>query len=1000
MLVGTFAMMLSTTSVSATSAKEGKRFTQTELYSTDQKLSAVPKTFEATIKMTQADFDKTYSGTMIGLYKSGESGILFDIAHWGPRIYIRSGNKDAGVRFDDTLRNYVNQEVHIAVTIDPTAKSVKLYVNGAFVREAVAGADTKDYEYTAQKGEHATAKDWFFAAYSSLVANDLPYLTVGGDHRVDMASHSVNRNGRYFNGTIYSASVFSDVRTANEVAADKNGMPQGDSGLLAWYDISDMANGVIPNKGGSSYALKFDGKAFMSGFNNVYSSSKQVTSLPKSLEATIYVPSSADDQYWGNILAWNNDKSGYDSFIWDIQSSGSSTRPRLLFTASGTCVIVDFQSALDSFKDQVVHLAVTIGTDIKLYINGTLWSGTPTYTINNAPVTLQRALEVYGAINISKLPLPTIGGDHRANIPKDGKTENVDWWAVWGFDNYRWFRGKIYSAAAFTDVRTASEIAADKVTLPAQGADNLLMSYDLAYETAAKLIPDKSGNGYNMAAPLMWLDAKDKTEITDYSYSFAVVGDTQIVARNETEVGYPTYSPAYKGQFDKIYDYIVNNAESKNIKFSFHMGDVTDHDGKAEWELAMKNIAKMNGIIPNNIVRGNHDGAPRMTEYYTTAMFKSSVAKGEEYGFFDGRGIEGYTQNTLNAYQTITVGDVMYLMLSLDLGPCKAVVEWANEVIEAHPYHNVIITTHSYLQGDNNGTTYAGYPYMDDPKDCAATQYNPGGKYGIGGSEGVNYDFRLGSHKNAGDAYLYQDATYMLNNLVKKHKNISMVLCGHECSEYIKQMSTTGDAGNTVLQFLIDAQKVDADLQAAGEGHSGTVAMFYFSKDGKKLTTEYYSTIREQYLHDSLNVNTYDVSVVEVPEAVKSFYTLMHSLDSKNYTAANWRKLQTKLAEVKQLVVTSNDVDKIGTAVTGFGEMVESLKKANADTTPDTPNTPDSPTTDTTDPIASDKPIDESDANEGCGSAISFSAAAITTVVALGTGVVFKRKRKTALRKR
>ena len=341
MLVGVLAM-LPATSASATSTNEGKRFTQTELYSADQKLSAVPKTFEATIKMTQADFAKTYSGTMIGLYKSGESGILFDIAHWGPRVYIRSGGKDAGVRFDDTLKNYVNQEVHVAITIDPTAKSVKLYINGAFVREAVVNSDGKDYEYTAQKGEHATAKDWFFAAYNTLVAENLPYLTVGGDHRVDMGSHIVNRNGRYFNGTLYSASVFSDVRTANEVAADKNGMPQGDSNLIGWYDISDMANGVIPNKGGSSYNLKFDGKAFMSGFNNVYSSKKQVNALPKSLEATIYVPTSADDQYWGNILAWNNDTSGYDGFIWDLRSFNGSTYPRLLFISGGKTAIVDF----------------------------------------------------------------------------------------------------------------------------------------------------------------------------------------------------------------------------------------------------------------------------------------------------------------------------------------------------------------------------------------------------------------------------------------------------------------------------------------------------------------------------------------------------------------------------------------------------------------------------------------------------------------------------------
>ena len=93
-------------------------------------------------------------------------------------------------------------------------------------------------------------------------------------------------------------------------------------------------------------------------------------------------------------------------------------------------------------------------------------------------------------------------------------------------------------------------------------------------------------------------------------------------------------------------------------------------------------------------------------------------------------------------------------MLSLDLGPCKAVIEWANEIIASHPYHNVIISTHSYLQGDGSD---ANGIYMDAPKDCSATQYNPGGKYNNGtGPDAykengvpVKWDFMLDSHKNA-----------------------------------------------------------------------------------------------------------------------------------------------------------------------------------------------------------------------------------------------------------
>ena len=101
-----------------------------------------------------------------------------------------------------------------------------------------------------------------------------------------------------------------------------------------------------------------------------------------------------------------------------------------------------------------------------------------------------------------------------------------------------------------------------------------------------------------------WSDSKEAT-IPNYAYSFAVVGDTQVLTIDETKKN----DPALKGNMDKLYDWIVKNQDSKNIKFSFHMGDVTDNSTDAEWALAMENISKINAKIPNNIARGNHDTA-------------------------------------------------------------------------------------------------------------------------------------------------------------------------------------------------------------------------------------------------------------------------------------------------------------------------------------------------------------------------------------------------------
>jgi hypothetical protein len=51
-----------------------------------------------------------------------------------------------------------------------------------------------------------------------------------------------------------------------------------------------------------------------------------------------------------------------------------------------------------------------------------------------------------------------------------------------------------------------------------------------------------------------------------------------------------------------------------------------------------------------------------------------------------------------------------------------------------------------------------------------------------------------------------------------------------------------GENGNIVTQFLVDPQGVDAAL-----GATGMVAMLYFSEDGKTLTVEQYSTVKDMY---------------------------------------------------------------------------------------------------------------------------------------------------------
>ena len=89
-----------------------------------------------------------------------------------------------------------------------------------------------------------------------------------------------------------------------------------------------------------------------------------------------------------------------------------------------------------------------------------------------------------------------------------------------------------------------------------------------------------------------------------------------------------------------------------------------------------------------------------------------------------------------NIFSTFSAGGHRWLVLTLELWARPDVVSWARTVVEEHPQHNVIIQTHSYLNGDGS----------------------------IGGDNG---------------GYGSTSPQYLWNNLVSQYANIKMVFSGH-----------------------------------------------------------------------------------------------------------------------------------------------------------------------------------------------------------------------------
>lgn len=421
---------------------------------------------------------------------------------------------------------------------------------------------------------------------------------------------------------------------------------------------------------------------------------------------------------------------------------------------------------VDIRSDEYVHLAITIEN------------------IDSSALTADLKCYVNGTLK------STITG---AEISKDFSVASLALGGDLRSDNTQYFKGTMKYAAAYSYARSAEQIAADCISF---GGDDPIFCYDLTGRKEST-IKDISGNFYDMVKRIEWIE--NEPALTDYAYSMAVVGDTQYVSINNPQ------------NFHYIYDYILDNVEKKNIKFVIGLGDITDSNSTTEWDNVTPQIKRMDGIVPYSLVRGNHDGQYNMNKYFPYDEYKDVIAGAYEEG------------NMMNVYHTFSVGNIKYMVICLDYGANDDILAWAGDVIEAHPDHNVIITTHCYLFRD--GTT------LDANDVCPPSE--------------------LGDEYNDGDE--------MWDKLIKKHENIVLVLSGHDSSASIVTSVSKGDNGNNVVQMLVDTQNVDKSYKA--EGGLGNVAMFYFSEDGKTVQVRYYSTIQQKYFMNT-NQFTFELDVI------------------------------------------------------------------------------------------------------------------------------------------
>lgn len=739
----------------------GLSFDQATTYDTEKALECMPKTFEAYIHLP-----KTYSkraGVIFGNYMHNSSAsysleLQYDntagVAY--PKIFYDSPAIDGklGISFNFTKVDVRSDDyVHIAITHDTNVvdgmTTAYCYLNGELKQSvSVAYQDIyQNYEY---------------------VPTNVGRL--GGDLR--------SGNAQYFKGYIKSVELYSDVKTEDEIKADYARLMSStseDDNLIAAYNLTANYFNYKKDLSGNGYDLKTpqdsledkDGMSFDSSKTYVFN--KELSVIPNTVEAEFYLPESYTGR--GGVILGNYSGGNVNNFSFEISTNG---KPRFYYNHTSDTNPCNIIFDVDVRTGDWVKLAFThdISTGkVYCYLNGELVAQS------------DQCYEYVSSIVKQKLVL---GGDNRSG-------------------NEQYFKGLIKYVSIYSDVRTSNEIK-NGVDLD---DENLIAHYEVSSNSVGLDVEDKSNNGYDLRCQKTWFT--DKEPVTNYAYSFAVVGDTQKLNYEYPDgVGFK-----YESQYKGIYDWIVANKESKKIAHVFGLGDITETWTKkntSEWELAKEAISKLDGVVSYSLVRGNHDDSVGFNNTFNYDAYTNQFE-----GFMNQNDVR-------NSYMLLTVGVTDYLFITLDYGASDEELEWAGSIIEQYPNHKVVITTHAYMYRD--GTTL-------DAKDvCPPAQTT---------------DCDNNPNK------VYNNGEQIWDKFISKYGNIVLVMSGHDPCDNVVTLQSTGIHGNTVTQMLIDPQGMDAVEPV------GMVCMLYFSEDGSKMDVEFYSTVKQQYYKTS-NQYTVDLS--------------------------------------------------------------------------------------------------------------------------------------------
>ena len=278
-------------------------------------------------------------------------------------------------------------------------------------------------------------------------------------------------------------------------------------------------------------------------------------------------------------------------------------------------------------------------------------------------------------------------------------------------------------------------------------------------------------SGDEPVAPLQKQQATELLPQAARPFTIAVLPDTQFYCDTRLKLSAKWGNGDLRRYFFAQTEWVRDNRKRLNVSFLVHEGDIVQTDAPEEWAIAKEAMSILDGKVPYCMCLGNHDmgfekadnqyggniGVNRTT-HFNTYFPRDRFAERDEFGgTFD-------PDRHDNSWYHFDAAGMRFLIVALECKPRDEVLDWANRIVSKHADHRVIILTHAYMKANKSRDT--------------------GGMKAKGNSGEQTWQ-----------------------KLVRKHRNIFMVLCGHHAGEAVR--TDVGDHGNKVHQILCDYQHLN-----------------------------------------------------------------------------------------------------------------------------------------------------------------------------------------------